>query len=315
MLLQIEKLQVEFPFKNGNLRVVRGVDLSVKQGEIVAVLGESGSGKTVSCTSVLGLAKDVRRYSGRIVYQGKDLLALGETQLQAIRGKEISYVFQDPVGSLNPYLKIGKQIMETRKVHHLECSKELVLKALADVGIDSPEVVYDMYPWQLSGGQCQRIAIAMAVACGPKLLIADEPVSAIDASLQRRILALLQDINQRYGTSIIIITHDFAVARCLGHRVVVMYGGLIVEEGPMEEVVRTPQHPYTIELVKCLKSLASRDEHLYSLEGRAPTPSEYQECCPFADRCSQKKEECITSLPFLRETSGQRSVRCVANCG
>ena len=311
-LLKINNLAISFPYGKSQLQVVRGVDLEINQGEVVGILGESGSGKTVTASSIIGLTKDEGGSidSGEILFKGEDIVAISEKDLQRLRGKEIAYIFQDPVGSLNPYRKVGQQIEEALKVHHLPCSKQRVLQIMQDVGLDKAETIYNMFPSQLSGGQCQRILIASAIACQPDLLIADEPMSAIDASLQKKVLALLKDISKKYGTTIIMITHDFAVVKYLCDRVVVMYGGLVMETGTVKDVLENPLHPYTLELLKCVNSLSHRDERLYTLEGRALSPSEYLGGCPFYTRCIDKTSNCQTEVPQLLDRLGGRQVRC-----
>ncbi|HWJ03990.1 MAG TPA: ABC transporter ATP-binding protein [Verrucomicrobiae bacterium] len=312
-LLQIKDLNIAFPHGKEYLPVVRGVDLNVAKGEIVGILGESGSGKTVTATAVLGLTQEDegRVEAGEILYKGQDIVQLRDRALRKIRGKEVAYIFQDPVGSLNPYRPVGKQVQESLKIHGLDSSHSRVLEVLRRVGLDNAEVIYYMYPGQLSGGQCQRIAIAAAIACNPELLIADEPISAIDASLQKKILGLLQDINRNLGMSIIIITHDFAVVRFLCHRVVVMYGGLVMESGTVAEVLHNPLHPYTRELLRCEQSLNEADANLYTLQGRTPNALEFRDECPFYPRCKEKQAACLKGIPPEIYVGG-RSFRC--NC-
>ncbi len=312
-LLKIDNLTISFPYGKSHLQVIRGVDLEVIQGEVVGILGESGSGKSVTAASVIGLTRDDagRIDSGEIHFKGKNIVTMSGKDLQRLRGKEIAYIFQDPVGSLNPYRKVGNQIVEALKVHHLPCSKELVLQIMLDVGLNQAETIYDMFPSQLSGGQCQRIQIASAIACKPDLLIADEPISAIDASLQKKVLALLTDTNKKYGTAIIIITHDFAVVKHICDRVVVMYGGLVMETGTVKDVLDDPLHPYTRELLKCVNSLSNQDERLYTLEGRALGPSEYTGGCVFYTRCMNKTGPCHSEIPPLLNRTGGRQVRCL----
>jgi len=311
-LLKINNLAISFPYGKSQLQVVRGVDLEVIQGEVVGILGESGSGKTVTASSIIGLTKDEAGSidSGEILFKGENIVAMSEQDLQRLRGKEIAYIFQDPVGSLNPYRKVGKQIDEALKIHHLPCSKQRVLQIMQDVGLDEAETIYNMFPSQLSGGQCQRILIASAIACKPDLLIADEPISAIDASLQKKVLELLKDISKKYGTAIIMITHDFAVVKYLCDRVVVMYGGLVMETGTVKDILKNPLHPYTLELLKCVDSLNNRDERLYTLEGRALSPSEYIGGCTFYTRCIYKTRNCENEVPQLLNRPGGRQVRC-----
>jgi len=311
-LLKLNNLTISFPSGKSRLQVVRGVDLEVNRAEVVGILGESGSGKTVTASSIIGLTKDEGGWieSGEILFQGKDIVTMSQKDLNCLRGKEIAYIFQDPVGSLNPYRKVGKQIEEALKVHHLPCRKQQVLQIMQDVGLDKADTIYDMFPSQLSGGQCQRILIGSAVACKPALLIADEPMSAIDASLQKKVLALLKDINQQYGTAMIIITHDFSVVKHICDRVIVMYGGLIMETGTAKDVLENPLHPYTQELLKCVNSLSHGDERLYTIEGRAVAPIEYTGGCPFSTRCFKRSRNCHSQVPELLKHPGGRQVRC-----
>lgn len=311
-LLKISNLTISFPYGKSYLQVVRGVDLEVIHGEVVGILGESGSGKTVTASSIIGLTRYEagRIDSGEILFKGKNIVTMSEKELQRLRGKEIAYIFQDPVGSLNPYRKAGKQIEEALKVHHLPYSKQLVLQIMQDVGLDKAETIYDMFPSQMSGGQCQRILIASAIACKPALIIADEPISAIDASLQKKVLALLTDINKKYDTAIIIITHDFEVVKHVCDRVVVMYGGLVMETGSVRDVLESPLHPYTRELLKCVNSLSNSDERLYTLEGRALSPSEYTGGCSFYTRCIINTRDCQNIVPQLLNRPGGHQVRC-----
>ncbi|MBB6215782.1 oligopeptide/dipeptide ABC transporter ATP-binding protein [Anaerosolibacter carboniphilus] len=311
-LLQIKDLKISFPYGKGRVQVVRDINLEVEAGEIVGILGESGSGKTVSSTAVLRLSDgDGSVDDGEIWFCDMNLLNLSEHELEKIRGKEIAYIFQDTVAALNPYRKVGKQIQEITKVHGLDVEKEEILRVMKEIGLDNADLIYNMYPFQLSGGQCQRVNIAMAVVCRPKLIIADEPTSAIDASLRRKVLHLFKDINEKYGTAIMIITHDFDVAKFLCHRVVIMYGGLVMEEGRVQEVLENPIHPYTIELLKCVASLNEGEESLYSLEGMPPNPYQLGNQCPFYERCNDRIDLCRESIPPMVDLQGNRRARCV----
>jgi len=311
-LLQVKNLKVSFRNGNKYIQVVRGVDIEVNKGEIVGILGESGSGKTVSSNSILGLinSEEGRIDSGEIIYRGSDLLKLREKELQMIRGQEISYIFQNPSESLNPYRRVGKQIEEALKVHGLSVSREKIIEVMMDVGLDTADIIYNMYPFQLSGGQCQRVMIAMGIICNPDLLIADEPTSAIDASIRKKILSLLKSINHKYGTSIIIITHDFDVAKFICDKITIMYGGLVMEHGTMKDIMENPMHPYTVELIKCVSSLDNSEDILYALEGRPPSPYEFKDECPFYPRCKKRIKECSQSIPIMKSISG-RGVRCI----
>jgi oligopeptide/dipeptide ABC transporter ATP-binding protein len=311
VILRVKDLRVSFKYGEEHIQVVRGFNLELKRGEIVGILGESGSGKSVSSMSIIRLTEDdgSRVDSGSINFKGKNLLELKEDEMRKIRGKEISYIFQDASAALNPYQRCGKQIEESLKIHGLDFSKEKILEIMMDVGLDNAELIYDMFPPQLSGGQCQRVMIAIAIASRPEILIADEPTTAIDASLQRKVLKLLGDINKKYGMAIIVITHDFDVAREICSRVAIMYGGLVMEEGKLDEVLNGPLHPYTGELLRCVNSLDENDEMLYTLQGMPPGPLDFKEECPFYSRCKVGREECLKGIPEVNDVDGRR-VRC-----
>lgn len=314
-LLEIKDLKISFPYNGGNIQVVRGVDLVIMENDIVGILGESGSGKTVTATSILGLTRydGGRIDSGEIIYKGTDtdILKLDENSLRKLRGKEISYIFQNPVDTLNPYRKIGKQLEEVQKVHKQPKSKVTIMGILEDLGLERPELIYDMYPSQLSGGQCQRIAIAMSLIGNCKIIIADEPTSSIDASMQGLAIELLRTINKKFNVTIIVITHNFEVVKSLCNKVIIMYGGLIMEKGNVEDIINNPLNPYTKALIECVKSVEVNDKTLYTLEGRAPTPQEFKEECPFLSRCSSKTTECGNGIPALKLHKDGREVRCI----
>lgn len=310
-LLEIVDLKVSFLQNNTPVQVVRGIDLTLKKGEIIGILGGSGSGKTVSATSILRLEDEAAIYdSGRIYFHGKNLFELSEREYQDVRGNQIAYIFQNASTALNPYKKIGRQLMDVLKRHGLPRTKEKVLETLKIVGVSDVETVYDMYPFQLSGGQNQRIMIAQGIICNPDLLIADEPTSSVDVALRKVILDVLKEINQKTGMTILLITHDFEVVKYLCQRVVVMYGGLVMEEGEMRSVMNHPLHPYTEALVKCAQAMYEETSELYTLEGAPPTPGQYQEECPFAPRCSYQMDQCIAKIPRMESLDG-RKVRCV----
>lgn len=310
--LNIKELKVSFRNKNEFLQVIRGVNIKLKKGEILGILGESGSGKTVTVSTVLRLMEEdsYRIDSGSILYNNAEIIDLKDKEMRAIRGKKISYVFQDPSAALNPYKSVGKQLKEVLKVHGENISKEKIINEMKRVGIDNPNVIYNMFPWQLSGGLCQRVVIAMSTLCSPEIIIADEPTAAIDASLQKKVLDLLKDINKNNNSSIIIITHDFDVVKYTCDRVVIMYAGLVMEEGNTEEVLENPLHPYTKELIQCVESLNNNENKLYSLDGKAPSPEEFKKQCPFYDRCKYAKDECLKEIPETKEV-GNRKIRCI----
>lgn len=311
-ILNVSNLMVSFLNGDRFVKVLRGVDMQLNQGEILGILGESGSGKTVTASSILRLINDgsFRIDSGSILFHDMEITKLKEKEMRDIRGKRISYIFQDAMAALNPYKRVGKQIKEVLKVHGESFTKERIINGMKQVGIENAEVIYNMFPSQLSGGLCQRVAITMNTICSPEIIIADEPTTAIDASLQKKVLELLRDINQKNKSSIIVITHDFDVVKYICHRVLVMYGGLVMEEGTTKEVLENPLHPYTKALLRCMESLNDNDEKLYSLQGKAPSPEEFKEQCPFCERCIYKNDKCTTALPEMR-TVNHRKSRCV----
>jgi len=311
-LIDVKNLKVSFDHRDESIQVVRGVDLQLYQGEIVGILGESGSGKTVTASSICKLYEGVEGnvVEGDITFDTKNLVKLSEKAMNKIRGKRIAYIFQNPSAALNPYRRIGKQLRSVQKNHNIPTSYQRIIKALKEVGIDEPEQVYSMYPTQLSGGQNQRIMIAQAILCEPDVLIADEPTSSIDASLSKKILDLLLDLNATYGLSIMLITHDFDVAKYMCHRVIILYGGLVVEEGRIHDIFHKPLHPYTRELMKCVLSIDQDNAEIYSLEGSPLTPKEFKQECPFYDRCSLRVEQCTIDLPPMYEVDSGK-VRCV----
>lgn len=309
-LIEVEDLKVSFFHEKGKIQVVRGFDLSLVKGEIVGILGESGSGKTVSATSIMKLEDEIGCIdSGSIMFNGKNLLNLSEVEYQKIRGNRISYIFQNASSALNPYKRIGKQLIEVLKNHKLPHSKEIVLNVLNEVGLDQEEIIYDMYPFQLSGGQNQRVMIAQCIITKPDLLIADEPTSSVDASLRKTILDLLKSINKKLDTSIIFITHDFDVAKYICDKLIIMYGGLVLEEGSVQDVFDKPLHPYTTELIRCSSSLTQGDKIVYTLDGSPPSAISFKDECPFVSRCKEKMAICYTGIPTQTNVENRR-VRC-----
>ena len=300
-LIEIKNMKVSLYNGDDSLQIIREFNLQLNSGEIVGVLGESGSGKTVSSSMIARIygANEGKIDSGTIMFKGTDLATLSENEMNKIRGKQISYIFQNPSKALNPYKKVGKQLEDLMKTHNIECSKKLILNAMEEVGLTGVETVYDMFPFQLSGGQNQRIMICQSILSKPELLIADEPTSSIDAMLRKKILDLLIKINHKYNMAIIFITHDFDVAKYLCERLVIMYGGLVVEEGKIEDIFAKPQHPYTEELIKCAGSLDTKEEYLYSLEGNPPIPAEFEDECPFYNRCKYKVSSCRKQIPEM----------------
>jgi len=274
-ILEVKDLTISFHTFSGEVQAIRGVDFELKKGETLAIVGESGSGKSVTTKSIMRLLppgnSEIKR--GEILFDGKDIAKLSDKSMQKIRGKEISMIFQDPMTSLNPTMKIGKQIMEPI-IKHQNMSKseakERSLDLLRLVGIPNAEERFIQYPHQFSGGMRQRVVIAIALACNPKILIADEPTTALDVTIQAQILELMKDLQKKIDTSIIFITHDLGVVANVADRVAVMYGGKIVEIGTVDEIFYNPKHPYTWGLISSMPSLDSKDDELYAIPGTPP---------------------------------------------
>ncbi|WP_033827436.1 ABC transporter ATP-binding protein [Bacillus andreraoultii] len=274
-LLEVKDLRVSFNTYNGEVQAVRGVSFDLNEGETLAIVGESGSGKSVTSSTLMGLLPKPQGIikSGEILFQGEDLVKKSEKEMQRIRGKEISMVFQDPLSSLNPTMKIGNQIMEGlikhQKMNRADAKKKAI-ELLHLVGIPQPEVRVNQFPHQFSGGMRQRVVIAIALACNPKILIADEPTTALDVTIQAQILELMKDIQKETNCSIIFITHDLGVVANVADRVAVMYAGKIVEVGTVDDIFYNPKHPYTWGLLGSMPTLDSDDEELYTIPGTPP---------------------------------------------
>ncbi|MGM9923962.1 MAG: ABC transporter ATP-binding protein [Bacillus sp. (in: firmicutes)] len=274
-ILEVKDLNISFHTFNGEVKAIRGVDFDLIKGETLAIVGESGSGKSVTTKTIMRLLppgnSEIKQ--GEILFEGRDLTKLTDRQMQKIRGKDISMIFQDPMTSLNPTMKIGKQIMEPILKHHKVSKKEAkerTIELLKLVGIPKPEERFNQYPHQFSGGMRQRVVIAIALACTPKVLIADEPTTALDVTIQAQILELMKDIQKKVDTSIIFITHDLGVVANVADRVAVMYAGKIVEIGTVDEIFYNPQHPYTWGLISSMPDLDTRDQELYAIPGTPP---------------------------------------------
>lgn len=274
-ILEVKDLNISFHTFSGEVQAIRGVDFELKKGETLAIVGESGSGKSVTTKSIMRLLPpgNSEIKSGQILFDGKDLTKLTDRQMQKIRGKDISMIFQDPMTSLNPTMPVGRQIMEPLIKHQnmsKSAARERSLQLLTLVGIDKPEQRIKQYPHQFSGGMRQRVVIAIALACNPKILIADEPTTALDVTIQAQILELMKDLQNKIDTSIIFITHDLGVVANVADRVAVMYGGKIVEIGTVDEVFYNPQHPYTWGLISSMPSLDAKEDELYAIPGTPP---------------------------------------------
>ena len=316
--LLVKNLKVSFATSKKELIAIRGISYQLNQGEILALVGESGCGKTVSALSILRLIQEPpgKIVSGEILFAGKDLLKLKKKELQDLRGKDIAMIFQDPMTSLNPVLTIGEQIIETL-LRHTSLSRkkawEKSFRLLEQVEIPSPKQKLDQYPHQLSGGMRQRVMIAMALSCSPRILIADEPTTALDVLIQAQILSLLKKIKNDTQMSILLITHDFGVVAEVAERVMVMYAGEIVESGSVYDLFRSPLHPYTIGLMESIPTLESTQQKLSKLKeisGTVPSLSQVPFGCPFHPRCSAAETRCKTDKPKLKKISQTHSVSC-----
>ena len=315
-LLEIKGLKVKFPSRKQLLTAVDGVDLQIRPGEIVGVVGESGSGKSVMSQSILRLREydSAVEYEGEILFEGRDILKLSQKEMRSLRGNRIAVIFQDPMTSLSPVHTVGKQMSEVlllhKKISRADAKKKCI-ELLQLVGIANPENCYKKYPYELSGGMQQRVMIAMALACEPALLIADEPTTALDVTIQEQILNLIADLNEKMGMSVLFITHDLGAMAQLCHSVRVMYLGNLVEEAETEELFETPLHPYTKGLLDCIPRLDSvRGEELPTIEGVVPPLSKVPQGCHFCTRCPYADDRCRTENPPAVEAKPGHVVKC-----
>ncbi|WP_413301009.1 ABC transporter ATP-binding protein [Bacillus sp. 1P10SD] len=313
-LLEIKGLSTVFNTDFGVFPAIKDVNLSLKKGETLCVVGESGSGKTITSMSLMQLLPSSGKIaSGEIIFQDKDLVKLNRKEMNKIRGKSISMIFQDPMSALDPVYTCGSQITEAIKIHQ-EVSKEeandKAIKLLKQVGIPHPETIFHTFPHELSGGMCQRVMIAMALSCNPQLLIADEPTTALDVTVQARILDLLNRIKREFNMAILLITHDLGVVAEMADRVAVMYAGQIVEEADVMTIFKKPKHPYTKGLIKSVPPLHQKDKTLYSIPGSVPTINSMPKGCRFHPRCSFATDVCIEKEPDLRNINNLHTVKC-----
>jgi peptide/nickel transport system ATP-binding protein len=313
-LLEVRDLSVRFDTDEGTVHAVDGMSLELASGQVLGIVGESGCGKSVTALSVLGLLPKTATVTGSIRFEGAELLGAPQSRLRKIRGRQISFVFQEPMTSLNPVLRIGNQIEEVLREHlslSRTAAKERVVELLDLVHIPDPSRRIDEYPHQLSGGMRQRVVIAMALACDPKILIADEPTTALDVTIQAGILDLLRELRARLGTAIVLITHNLGVVADLADRVVVMYAGRKAEEAAVGELFAHPQHPYTIGLLGAVpRAGAARNGRLQEIPGRVPSLAEPPGHCAFADRCPRADEQSWSSVPELRLVRPDHVVAC-----
>lgn len=313
-VLSVESLTVEFNTSQGNFQAVRNVSFELKEGEILGIVGESGCGKSVTSLSVMGLLpKRISKITdGHIYFQEQDLVKLKPKQLRKIRGKDISMVFQEPMTSLNPVYTIGDQIGRIIKNHEKDISRKeveaRVVELLKQVGIPRPDEIKDEYPHQLSGGMRQRVMIAMAISCNPKVLIADEPTTALDVTIQAQILELLKKLTEERKMSLILITHDLGVVAEMCDRVLVMYSGQVVEQADKEEFFTNPKHPYSKGLLASIPEIGKRDQDLHYIKGNVPHPSKEINGCRYQERCEFFFEKCLEAPKLLQLKNG--SCRC-----
>jgi len=334
-LLELKDLTTVFPLRRGLVQAVDGLSFQLRKGEKLGIAGESGSGKSVSMLSTLRLVSHPGKIvRGEVIFQGENLLEKSPAEMRKIRGKEIAMIFQDPMSTLNPVFRIGEQIRESLRIHKIvadpvvsgtngererpwplnrmgrrKAERQHVIEALREVGIPIPEEGYKRYPHEFSGGMQQRALIAIALSCKPKILLADEPTTALDVTIQAQILDLLNKINREHGTSIILVTHNLGVVAEFCESIAVMYAGQMMEKGPIEEVTSNPMHPYTRGLLACLPSLTEKKK-IHPIPGVVPNLIDLPPGCPFAPRCGAIMPECREGNIPLKEVNG-RLVRCL----
>jgi peptide/nickel transport system ATP-binding protein len=310
--VEIKNLAIEFVTDRGPVRVVDDVSLSIEPSRTLCLVGESGSGKSVTALSVARLLPPSARCAvGHVLANGRDVLRMTQAELQTIRGGFASYVFQEPAASLNPVMRIGAQIKEALRLHQPEHATDAeVVRLLKLVGMPAPELRARDYPFQMSGGMQQRAMIAMALAPQPKLLIADEPTTALDVTIQAQILDLLRELQQQLGMAILLITHNLGIVGDMADDVAVMYAGQIVELSQAEPLLRQPLHPYTRALLDSVPHLGAGKTRLTAIPGTVPQPGRFASGCRFYDRCPTRRPECATITPDLRQISAERWVRC-----
>ncbi|BBH23460.1 ABC transporter ATP-binding protein [Paenibacillus baekrokdamisoli] len=314
-LLEIDQLSIEFAGPSGPIRVVSGISLDIEPGQTHGIVGESGSGKSVTSLSVMRLLPkgQARVVEGDIRLNGQSLLEMSESQMQKVRGNRISIIFQEPMTALNPVFKIGHQVREAIR-QHTKKSKRAAQKEtiglLGEVGISSPEQIVDVYPHQLSGGMRQRVMIAMAMASNPEVLIADEPTTALDVTIQAQILDLMRKLQQERGTAIILITHDLGVVAEICDRVSIMYAGQIVEQGDVKTLFKEPKHPYTAGLLNSMPQFTGKENRLQAISGQVPHPTEYTAGCRFAVRCPSRMDACDITEPALYDFGSGHRCKC-----
>ena len=314
-LVEFKDVHTYFYTEAGTVKAVNGVSYKIKEGETVCVVGESGCGKSVTALSLMRLiaAPQGEIVKGNINFDGKDITSLSEEEMMSIRGNDISMIFQEPMTSLNPVFTVGNQIMESIILHQKldkKQARDKAIEMITLVGIPRAEAIVDSYPHELSGGMRQRIMIAMALSCNPKLLIADEPTTALDVTIQAQILDLMRDIKQKTQTSIMLITHDLGVVAEMADYVVVMYAGKVIEEGPVNDIFKNPLHPYTRGLLKSKPVINQETDRLYSIPGQVPNPIGMKDSCYFHERCEHCMEICKTQIPTIKYYDEQHKISC-----
>jgi oligopeptide/dipeptide ABC transporter ATP-binding protein len=315
-LLEARNLKLELMTERGVVFALTGVDLAIAPGEIHGIVGESGCGKSMTAKSILRLHSQRRsRMGGEILFEGSDILALPSKEMNRLRGSAISMIFQDPMTSLDPLMRVGDQIAEMARFHNKSSkaeAKAIALEMLEKVGLNPAQQRYRQYPFELSGGMQQRVMIAMAIACSPKLLIADEPTTALDATIQAQILDLIKKISSEMGMSVLLITHNFGIVAEMCSRVSVMYAGRVVEAGETHDVLQRPAHPYTSALIASIPAMGKPAQRLETIPGRPDTLYEYPSRCSFANRCTRAKEPCYASSPRARPAGPGHIASCFA---
>lgn len=316
-LLHIENLKTVISSKDGKLVPVDGVDITIPKGKTVGIVGESGCGKSMTAMSVMGLLPNTTHIEeGKILFQDMDLTKLNPKELRKITGDKISIIFQEPMTSLNPVIQVGKQVREAILLHEKvskEEAKQRVIEIFRQVGIPEPERRYNAYPHQLSGGLRQRVMIGMAMVCNPDLLIADEPTTALDVTIEAQILHLMRQLQKDKGTSIMMITHNLGVVAEICDQVYVMYAGKVVESAEVHELFQNPKHPYTQGLLGALPKMDSR-QRLNSIDGMVPTLKDMPTGCRFAPRCPMATQRCREEQPALMDVAAEHQVRCFMSC-
>ena len=326
-ILELKNVTTIFPTKRGAIAAVSQVNLEVAPGEILGIVGESACGKSTLLLSILRLiARPGHIAGGEVIFKGQNLLDLSSRAIRGIRGKEISMIFQDPLSTLNPVFPVGEQIRETLRLHGIiqtpsrpwpldgarrAQEKKRVQEAMKEVGISAPEAHYRSYPHQFSGGMQQRVLIAIGLVCEPSLILADEPTTALDVTIQAQIMDLMHQINRNHGTSIILVTHNLALAAEFCHSIAVMYAGRIVERGSVDEVIENPKHPYTQGLLNCLPRIIDKKQKLYPIPGNVPDLDDLPSGCAFAPRCSHVRDECWNADLDLQMKASDHYARCI----